>query len=253
MKRREFLAAGAATGTGALAGCAGFGSTTSEEGLREEVDYDWETDADAEIDIREGEYRAIFAIEDRSTVRLYRSTRYGDDRPIDVRALQFRLPDGEVVGMDTLEVDETRSEVNVELPAEEGQLAFTSDSRTRNFRTEAFVEGSYEVILPPGYRVDNFVLAAIRPGGHETELDPESDRVHLRWDELDASSVSIRYYLERDVYLFGGLVAVASTGAIVGMGYVYRQIQELQRQREEMGLDIDIDDDDRDEPPPGMR
>jgi hypothetical protein len=108
------------------------------------------------------------------------------------------------------------------------------------------------VILPPGYRVENFVLATLRPGGHETTLDEETDRVHIYWDEIDASTITVRYYLERDVYLFGGLVAVTSIAAVIGLGYVYRQIQQLQRQREEMGLDVDVEDD-RDGPPPGMR
>ena len=249
---RRLLAALVLVALVSLAGCTGFGSVTSEEGLKEDADYDWDTDADVEIDIREGEYQAVYTVEDRSTVRLYQSTRYGNDRPIDVRAVQFRHPDGRVVGMDEIEVEETRSEVYVHLPADEGQLAFTSDSRTRRFQTDTFVEGSYEVILPPGYRVENFVLATLRPGGHETELNEETDRVHIYWDEMDANTITVRYYLERDVYLFGGLVVVASIGAVIAMGHVYRQIQELKRQREEMGLDIDVEDDDS-KPPPGMR
>lgn len=232
-----------------LAGCAGFGSVTSEEGLEEDADYDWDTDADATIEVTDGEYEAVYTVEDRETVRLHQSTRYGDDNPIDVRAVQFRYPDGTVVGMDEIEVEETRSEVYVHLPAENGQLAFTSDSQTRNFATDTFVDGSYEVILPPGYRVDNFVLANIRPGGHETEV--VDDQVHITWDEMDADAISVRYYLERDVYLFGGLIVVASIGAAIAGAYVYRQIQELQRQREEAGLDVDIEDDDGG-PPPGM-
>lgn len=251
MNRREFLAAGAVAGSTAIAGCAGFGSVTSEEGLNEDAGYDWDTDANATIAIGDGEYQAVYTIEDESTIRLYESTRYGDDRPIDVRAVQFRYPDGTVVGMDEIEVEETRSEVYVHLPAENGQLAFTSDSQPNNFASETFVDGSYEVILPPGYRVDNFVLGTVRPGGYESEL--VGDQVHLRWDEMEADAVSVRYYLERDVYLFAGLIVIASIGAAIAGSYVYRQIQELRRQREEAGLDVDIEDDDQDGPPPGMR
>ncbi|MCL7417405.1 MAG: DUF5803 family protein [Halalkalicoccus sp.] len=234
----------------ALAGCAGFGSTTSEEGLNEDANYDWDTDADATIEITGGEYEAVYTVENRSSIRLYESTRYGDDNPIDVRAVQFRYPNGTVVGMDEIEVEETRSEVTVHLPAENGQLAFTSDTQSRNFATDTFVEGSYEVILPPGYRVDNFVLANVRPGGYETEI--VDDQVHIRWDEMNASAIAVRYYLERDVYLFGGLILIASIGAAIAGAYVYRQIQDLKRTREEAGLDVDVEDDDR-KPPPGMR
>ncbi|MDL5360355.1 DUF5803 family protein [Halalkalicoccus sp. NIPERK01] len=247
---RRLLAIGSLVALVFVAGCAGFGSTTSEEGLNEEASYDWDTEADATIEVTDGEYRAVYTVENRSTIRLYESTRYGDDNPIDVRAVQFRYPDGTVVGMDEIEVEESRSGVTVHLPAENGQLAFTSDSRSRNFATETFVEGSYEVILPPGYRVDNFVLANVRPGGYEAEV--VDDQVHIRWDEMNASAISVRYYLERDVYLFGGLILVASIGAAIAGAYVYRQMQELRRKREEAGLDVDIEEDDR-KPPPGMR
>ncbi len=247
---RRLLALAALLALVTTAGCAGFGSVTDEEGLNEDATYDWDTDSDATITVADGEYRAVYAVENRSTVRLYESTAYGDDNPIDVRAVQFRYPNGTVVGMDEIEVEETRSEVNVHLPAENGQLAFTSDSRSRNFATETFVDGSYEVILPPGYRVDNFVLSTVRPGGYETEI--VDDRVHIRWDEMQADAISVRYYLERDVYLFGGLIVIASIGAAIAGAYVYRQMKELRRRREEAGLDVDVEDDDR-KPPPGMR
>lgn len=247
---RRLLALASLVALVALAGCAGFGSVTSEDGLSQDAEYDWDTDADATIEITDGEYEAVYTVENQSTIRLYQSTRYGDDNPIDVRAVQFRYPDGTVVGAEEIEVEETRSEVTVHFPAEEGQFAFTSDSQSRNFATETFVDGSYEVILPPGYRVDNFVLANVRPGGFETEL--VDDQVHIQWEEMDASAIAVRYYMERDVYLFGGLIVVASIGAAIAGAYVYRQMQELQRKREEAGLDVDIENDD-DGPPPGMR
>ncbi|WP_122091362.1 DUF5803 family protein [Halalkalicoccus subterraneus] len=247
---RRLLAFASLVALVAVAGCTGFGSVTSEEGLGEDAEYDWGTDADATINVTDGEYKAVYALENRSTIRLYEATRYGDDNPIDVRAVQFRYPNGTVVGAEEIEVEETRSEVTVHLPTEGGQFAFTSDSRSRNLATDTFVEGSYEVILPPGYRVDNFVLANVRPGGYETEL--VDDQVHIRWDEVETDTISVRYYMERDVYLFGGLIVVASIGAAIAGTYVYRQMQELKRKREEAGLDVNIEDDDNG-PPPGMR
>lgn len=232
-----------------VAGCSGIGSVTSDEGLNEEASYDWDTDADATITVGGGEYQAVYTVEDESTVRLYESTPYGNDQPIDVRAVQFQYPDGTVVGTEEIDVEETRSEVYVHLPAENGQLAFTSESQSRNFATETYVDGSYEVILPPGYRIDNFVLGNVRPGGYETEI--VDDRVHIRWEEMESDVISVRYYLERDVYLFGAIIVVASIGAAIAGAYVYRQMQELRRRREQAGLDVDIEDDDR-KPPPGM-
>ncbi|WP_331232486.1 DUF5803 family protein [Natronorarus salvus] len=237
-----------------LSGCAGLGSTTSEDGLAAEPteEYPWESDRDGTIVIGDGEYRAVYRVENQSTVLLYQSTRYGDDRPIPVESIRFQYEDGTVVDYDSgeIEVDESRTAVTVELPAEDGKLAYTGSTRSRNFDTRTVVPGSYEVVLPPGYRADNFILGTIRPGGYEQTI--EDDRVHLTWEEVGSSTISLRYYQERDVTLFTGLVVVASAGALIALARVRKQIKELQRKREEAGLDIDIEDD-RDDPPPGMR
>ena len=237
-----------------LSGCAGLGSTTSEDGLAAEPseEYLWESEHEGTIDISGGEYRAVYEIENRSTVLLYQSTRYGDDRPIPVESIQFRYENGTVVDYESGEigVEESRTAVTVDLPAEDGQLAYTGSTRSRNFDTRTVVPGSYEVILPPGYRADNFILGTVRPGGYEYTV--EDDRVHLTWDDVGASTIVLRYYQERDVTLFTGLVIVASAGALIAFARVRKQIRELQRQREDAGLDIDIEDD-RDDPPPGMR
>ena len=237
-----------------LSGCAGLGSTTSEDGLAAEPteEYLWEGDRDGTIDISGGEYRAVYEIENQSTVSLYQSTRYGDDRPIPVESIQFQYENGTVVDYDSGEigVDESRSAVTVALPAEDGKLAYTGSTRSRNFDTRTVVPGSYEVILPPGYRADNFVLGTVRPGGYERTI--EDDRVHLAWDDIGAGTITLRYYQERDVTLFTGLVLVASAGALIAFARVRKQIKDLQKARKEAGLDLDIEDD-RDDPPPGMR
>lgn len=234
-----------------LAGCAGFGTVTDEAGLHADppATYHWDSDANATIEIVDGEYIAVYRLENQSSLRLHRQTRYGDDRPVPVRAAQFRYENGTVVNASAMEFEETRSAVHVELPAENGQFAYTGSHRTRNFGTQAYVTGDYEVILPPGYRADNIILGTIRPGGYDHTI--VDDQVHIRWDDFTAGSLVVRYYLERDVYLFGGLIIVVSVAGAIGIGYVYRQIQRLKRRRQEMGLDIDIEDD-RDRPPPGM-
>jgi uncharacterized protein HemX len=61
----------------------------------------------------------------------------------------------------------------------------------------------------------------------------------------------VRYYLQRDLYLFGGLLALMLVVGAGGAGYYYLQIRETVRRREEVGLDVDVEDD-RDDPPPGM-
>ena len=90
------------------------------------------------------------------------------------------------------------------------------------------------------------------PGNYETERDAQG-RVHVVWAEpVTADTVSIRFYLQRDLYIFGGIVALVGAVGGGGLFYYRRQIDRLRQQRLEMGIDVEIDDDDEG-PPPGMR
>lgn len=233
-----------------LAGCSAFGGAASESAVMEDRDYDWETDSDVVIDLGDDAYTAVHTVENQSTVRVYQSNRYGIENPLPIRSVQFRYTNGTVVNASQIDIDETRSSVYLHLPEDHGQVAFTASKRSTEFRTPVFTDGEYTVKVPPGERVDNIVFATVRPGGSEQEI--VDDRVHVTWSELSSGSIRVEYYTPRDVYLFAGLVLLAGTGALIGIGYVYRQIQQLRRQREELGLDVDVAEDDSD-PPPGMR
>jgi len=77
--------------------------------------------------------------------------------------------------------------------------------------------------------------------------------MHIRWENPDRN-VFVRYYLQRDILIFGGLVAVLGAVMVGGLIYYLRQIRELENKRKEMGLDVEADDDEFDDgPPPGMR
>lgn len=236
-----------------LAGCAGLGSVTSEEQLAADPpsEYQWDAEANTSITIENGYYLAVYRIDGQTDFRFHRSTAYGDDRPISMRSVQFRYPNGTVVNTSEIDVHETRSGVHVSLPTDQGQFAYTGSHRSRNFDTGVYVSGSHEIILPASYHVENLILGTVRPGGYET--DRVDDRLRLRWDSVGSSTIIVRYYRERDVTLFTSLVIIASTVAAGALLYVFRQVQELRRRREGMGLDIDISDDDRRRPPPGMR
>lgn len=236
-----------------LGGCTGFGETTSEAGLAENATYDWDTEADVTVDLGSDEFAAVYDIENRSRLELYRSTRYGVDQPIPVRAVKFRHTNGTVVNASGIDVSESRSRVTVDFPAEHGQFAFTSSKQSKQFSLPVFVQGSYEVVVPPDHRVDNFLLATVRPRGYETTM--VDDRVHVSWSELSSGSITVNYYLHRDLYLFAGLVVVAAIAGAIGMARVWLQIKELRERRKELGLDLDVDEDDEFDsgPPPGMR
>ena len=249
--RRLAIAAGLVFVLVLLGGCMGFGSATSEERLLESGTYNWDSDADVRIDLGDREYRAVYRLENQSSLRIYQSTRYGTEHPVQIRALQYRYPNGTIVNATEIGVDESRSAVYLDLPAESGQVAFTAPKRSKSFSSPVLVEGSYEVVVPRDYRVDNIVLATVRPGGYETSM--QNNRVHIYWDSVTSRSVRVDYYLARDLYLFGGLVIVAAVAGAIGLAYVYRQMLQLRREREELGLNLDIDDDDGRSPPPGMR
>lgn len=250
MNRRRTLAIVGVALLVSLSGCTLLGGTTTNAELFESAEYGWDTDTDVVIDLGEDEYAAIHQIENRSSVRIYHSTRYGIENPIPIRAVQFRHPNGTVVNASAMDISESRSAVNVELPAEEGQLAYIGPKRDKEFQTPAITDGSYTVKVPPGHDVENFILGTVRPRGAETTT--VDGRVHVIWDQLGDGTIEVSYYLVRDLYLFGGLVVAASIAALIALGMVYRQIQELRREREEMGIDIDADDS-SDGPPPGMR
>ncbi|PSP82960.1 hypothetical protein BRC83_07930 [Halobacteriales archaeon QS_1_68_17] len=236
-----------------LAGCStilGPGEPNQER-LNEPAEYDWETDATASINVSRSSYTAVYRI-NGSTMQVYRTDGLGTENPLSLTGLKFRYPNGTVVNASALEVSKTRKRTVLEFPTEEGQVAFTAPRQGKTFATPVFVTGTYEVTLPPGARVGVPLLSQVRPGGYRTDV--QNDRMTIRWNEVETNSLSVRYYLARDLWLFGGLVALAFVVGAGGVAYYVRQIRELERRREEVGLDVDTEDDDLGGgPPPGMR
>jgi hypothetical protein len=155
------------------------------------------------------------------------------------------LRDGERVDVEDekLVVNRTRRRTRVFLPTNEtGQLAFTAPKNGKGLSTPTFVSGSYEMSLPEGARVDIPILSQVSPSRSGTELVGE--RVHVLWEDVGrANAVSVRYYLQRDLLLFGGLLALMIVLGTGGAAYYYLQIRETVKKREEVGLDVDTGDD----------
>lgn len=279
MRPRLVAAVGLLALLAASAGCFGiFGpGEPDSDALSEEANYDWETDADATIDIHENNYTAVYEVSNKSvgdepedgggTIELYEHDLLGTEQPLQVRSLQFRFengsrvvyrdgqptlvrPNGTAENTSALGVDRTRRRTIIDLPSAEGQLAYTVPKTGKQITTPTFVDGSYEIILPPDTSVGVPLLARVRPGGYERSTVDE--RVHIRWDSIRGSTIVVRYYLERDILIFGGIVALLAVAGIIGAAYYLLQIRELVERREEVGLDVDVTDDDRDQPPPGM-
>lgn len=227
----------------AITGCLGGGP--SEEDLAEDATYDWNTSANVSINVTENRYQAVYNVTNRTRLDVYEEDALGNREPLEVRAVQFRYPNGTVVNASAFNVSSDSERTRLGLPAEEGKLAFTVEKSNKEVLLRTFVDGSYTVTLPENTGVGVPLLAQVSPGGfNETTVD---GRTRLEWDDVDTDSLLVRYYLDRDLLLFGGLFAIGLTAAIGGGLYYYRQIRALKRQREQ--VDIDVGDDG---PPPGM-
>lgn len=256
MTRRLVLATLAALALVAVTGCVG-GTGPTEAQLTENASYDWETEADATYEVERGgvfdsdSVTAVYEIEGGEGIEFYRRgiTR---NRPVSVRAVQFRYENGTVADLGRESVTRHSERTEVTPPAESGQLALTMDTRSRSLEVHTTYNGSAEVVLPPGYRVGDFLLSDVRPGGYETEVVDDTE--HVRWNEVeDDQLLLVRYYLERDWYVFYGLSAGLLVVGLLGYLYYSRLIERLVQWRKEQGLDVDEDDYDRRDPPPGMR
>lgn len=243
MNRRFLIAIGLVALFAVSAGCAGplAPGGNQAERLSKSADYEWNTTHDVTVDVGPEEYTAVYDIENRTTVELYQYDSFGDEAPLPISAVQFQYPNGTVVGHEAIEVEETRHQTVLTLPGREGKLAYTAPAGGKEFSLPVFVEGSYQVTLPPGMRVGVFLLSDVRPRGYETSQ--VSDRTVIEWDDVTAENVVVRYYLERDLTIFAAIIALLAGVAVVGLGYFILQIRRLEERREEMGLNVNTSDD----------
>ena len=271
---RRLLAALALVAVFGLAGCTTIlGSDVGDPAaLSEDAAYEYDTGSDAFITINRENYTAVYNVSakvtgDERTIQLWRTNSLTLERPLEVSALQFRYtngtlvryvdgeavvirPDGTEEPTDALAVDSTRQRTIVELPATEGHLAFTTPKSGKEVAIRTPVHGSYEVALPPERDAQLPLLSRVHPTNDDRAV--VGDRVHLRWDRIETPVIVLQWYLDRDLWLFGGLAALAGVVGVAGATYYYRQIRRAETRREEEGFEIETGDD-RDGPPPGMR
>ncbi|MEZ3144898.1 DUF5803 family protein [Halobaculum sp. MBLA0143] len=247
----------------ALSGClGGFGGLDDSE-LDETPpggSYEWNASADAHVTIHQNTtFEAVYDAEGEE-VELFRRDGFGGRNPLSVSAIRYQYPNGTVIDGTTLaergEVDQSRESVTVTFPAGNvtgDKLGVTSGGSPKRFAIPTYVEGDYEVVLPPGRRASLPVFGRVSPPADRISSPDERDRVHITVSDVTTDSVVVQFYMPRDLRILAVVLAVGGLVAAGGVVYYLRQIRELRARREEMGLDVDTEDDDfGQDPPPGM-
>jgi len=256
--RRRGLVLGAVLVLAALSGCTtllGPGEPDPAQ-LNESADYTWDTSVNASITVEKNSFAGVYSVENRSEIEVYRSDALGQESHLEISALQYRYPNGTVVNASSsaLSVDQTRERTIIDVPNESaGYVAFTAPRQGKLFTTPVFVEGPTNLTLPPGARVGVPLLSQVSPPADDRSVT--DNRMTLTYENVTSQSLSVRYYLQRDLLIFGSIFGGAIVIGIGGTVYYWRQIQALKRRREETAIDIDTEGDDfgDDGPPPGRR
>lgn len=246
-----------------LSGCTGVFGGLDEADLDETPpggSYEWDASADAHVTIHENTtFEAVYRAEG-SEIELFRRDGFGGRNPLSVDALRYQYPNGTVIDGSTLaergDVSRSRESVTVTFPAGNvtgDKVAFTAGGSPKRFALPTYVEGDYEILLPPGRRASLPVFGRVSPPADRISPPDATDRVHVTVADVTTDSVVVQFYMPRDLRILAVVLSVAGLVAAGGVVYYLRQIRDLRARREEMGLDVDTDDDDfgRD-PPPGM-
>ena len=255
---RRFVLLGLVVATIALGGCTtlfGPGEPDPEK-LNESAEYEWNSDLNASIVVEKNQFRAVYDVGNESKLETYRRDALGQESHLEVSAVQYRFPNGTIIRANDsrLSVSQTRDRTILNVPNESGgRVAFSAPRQGKQFTLPVFVGGQTELTLPPGARVGVPLLSKVSPPADDRSVT--NDRMTLSYENVAAQNMNVRYYLQRDLWIFGSILGGAIVIGTGGALYYLRQIKKLKRRREETAIDIDTDDDDfRDDgPPPGMR
>jgi hypothetical protein len=240
----------------ALAGCSSvFGPGEPDSArLNANASYDWEANHTAELTVNRSSYTAVYNVPNNTSMGVYVRDDLGRDRHVPIEALRYRYPNGSVItsNQTALNVSQTRKRTTIDLPnASGGAVAYTAPRHGKQFSLPVFIPGNYSVRLPQSARVGVPFLSNVSPRNYTTSVN--GSYMTVGFPELTDRSMHIRWYLQRDLFIFTILLILALAIGSGGAIYYYRQIQRLRERREQTDLDVDIEDDSGRGPPPGMR
>lgn len=242
-----------------LSGCTLFGGgELSEDQLSGDQEYDWDSNATTTINLSSSTdtYAAVVDVTGQQELDVYLEDTFRGETSVQIEALQFQFTNGTVVNAShpSLSAVQNRDQTTIRLPTENGSVGYTAPRGGKGWTGPVLVEGSVRMDLPEGTRVGLWGLSRVNPNPDQNTV--ENDRTALLWEEMERGDpISVRYYLVRDMYIFGALFALVVSLGIGGVAYYYRQVRRAQSKREDVGLDVETDDDDigDDGPPPGMQ
>jgi hypothetical protein len=257
---RRLLALLALVGMLALSGCLGGGPTSADRlDQAPERPYDWDAESDVHITVTSNvNYHAVYdASVINDSIRLSRAGFLGTDEPVTISALRYRYPNGTTINGSNFaarggDVRTQNNHLVIEPPGDDGQLAYSGESTPKQFTHPVAVQGAdYTVVLPENREASVPLFGRIAPPADGKSV--VDGHLTIEWTEISRNTLSVRFYLPRDVQLFGGMLVGLLGVAVAGGVYYRREIRKLQEQREEMGLNVDVDQGDDEGPPPGMR
>ncbi len=246
------------SGAGCLDYVTGGGEVTADTLDQEPpVAYEWNTDSDVYIDVStDASFTATYNVSGVEELRLYRTSFRGLEEPLALEAFRYQYPNGTVITGSEFrdrggEIEQTPDEIFVRFGdgLQDGRIGIHANSIPKRFTLPTYVEGSYEVALPPDRRVDIWLFGNVAPRGHETTV--ENGRQHVIWEDVSSETVVVQFYLQRDLYVFAIVISIAALIGLGGAVYYKRRLDSLKQQRQEMGLDVEVDDDVDDDSPPG--
>lgn len=249
MRRRQLLAAAALAALSLSAGCVGGGAgglfgdgTITADQLDEPSacgEYRWSAEVDAHLTLTEGSTLCgVYELESDS-LTLHTRDGFGSQVPLSISAVKYRYPNGTVItGTElvqrggTVRQTDTTTEVTLPEGVSSGKFAFNAPSSPKRFSLPTFVDGSYELVLPPQRRVDFFLFGNVNPQPAEPPTVDDQGRTHIHWEEVSDGRLTVQFYHQRDLTIFAAIVGALTVVAVGGVLYYQRQIRKLRRRRE---------------------
>jgi len=218
----------------ALAGCSG---TVSEADLAENATTNWSTSERAHLTVEGDTYRAVYRIENRTTVELYQRDAFGQESPLPISALSFRADNGTVYNHSAFEVDESSRRLTLELPARSGHLAYSAPAGGKHVGAQTVVTGAHRVTLPANTTVGLPVLSRVHPGNYT--VNRSGPRTAIVWHNVTSDRLSVDFYHERDPFVLAALFGLIGLVLLAGAIHYVRALRRLQRRRVEAGLEFE--------------